>query len=237
MSAAFAAALATAAMLGLAGSGHCVAMCGGISGALGARAKGPAAFAWTHAGRIASYALAGLAFGAAGAGAGRLFDSGGLVAVPPVLSGLLLVAVGAKLARNGRGLALLDRFGARVWRWIAPVARRHGADAGPASAFLAGAAWGWLPCGMTYAALLVAAASADPVAGAATMLAFGLGTTPALVAAGAFAHRLSNLRGARIRIAAGVAIAALGLATLAAPWVAPSAHDHHRAAIGSHRSH
>jgi sulfite exporter TauE/SafE len=229
VSAAFVAALAAAAMLGLAGSGHCVAMCGGISGAFGARAKRPAAFAWSHAGRIASYAIAGLACGAAGAGAGWLFESGGFAVVPPILSGLLLVAVGAKLARNGRGIALVDRLGARAWRFVAPLARRHGAGDGAAASFVAGAAWGWLPCGMTYAALVIAAASGGALEGAATMLVFGLGTTPALVAAGALLARVRALQGVRIRRAAGLAVVAIGVAVGASPFLAshgPGAHAH-----------
>ncbi len=41
-----------------------------------------------------------------------------------------------------------------------------------------------MPCGLVYAALLKAAGSADLLAGALTMLAFGLGTSVALLAVG-----------------------------------------------------
>ena len=41
-----------------------------------------------------------------------------------------------------------------------------------------GLLWGLLPCGLVLTALLLAAVSAHPTAGAATMLAFGLGTIP-----------------------------------------------------------
>jgi sulfite exporter TauE/SafE len=59
--------------------------------------------------------------------------------------------------------------------------------------YLLGVALGFLPCGFLYAALAAAAASADPLHGAVAMLAFGLGTVPALIAVGvagqAAAHR------------------------------------------------
>ena len=50
--------------------------------------------------------------------------------------------------------------------------------------FLLGMLLGFLPCGLLYGALTAAAATANPLAGAATMLAFGAGTIPALVAIG-----------------------------------------------------
>jgi sulfite exporter TauE/SafE len=49
---------------------------------------------------------------------------------------------------------------------------------------LLGALLGFLPCGLLYAALVAAASTHAPIQGAAAMLAFGLGTVPALVAVG-----------------------------------------------------
>jgi hypothetical protein len=46
-----------------------------------------------------------------------------------------------------------------------------------------GLAWGWLPCGMTYSMLLLAATTASVSLGAAVMFAFGLGTLPSMVTA------------------------------------------------------
>ena len=50
--------------------------------------------------------------------------------------------------------------------------------------YLLGVALGFLPCGFLYAALAAAAASASAPGGALAMLAFGLGTIPALVVVG-----------------------------------------------------
>jgi hypothetical protein len=55
---------------------------------------------------------------------------------------------------------------------------------GTGGGYLLGVALGFLPCGFLYAALAASAASASPVRGAVAMLAFGLGTVPALIAVG-----------------------------------------------------
>ena len=52
------------------------------------------------------------------------------------------------------------------------------------SKFVLGLAMGFLPCGFLYAGLLKAMETADPLAGAGTMLAFGLGTAGALLLTG-----------------------------------------------------
>jgi sulfite exporter TauE/SafE len=87
-------------------------------------------------------------------------------------------------------------------------------------ALAAGMLWGWLPCGMAYGVLSVAWLSADPVHGAAIMAVFGLGTLPALVAASGLAARIGAAAGSPAwRAAAGCAIAAIGMLSIAGPWL------------------
>jgi sulfite exporter TauE/SafE len=57
-----------------------------------------------------------------------------------------------------------------------------------------GAIWGWLPCGLSYTMLLVALVSGSALRGAAVMLAFGLGTLPALLGVGMLATTWRRLR-------------------------------------------
>jgi sulfite exporter TauE/SafE len=70
-------------------------------------------------------------------------------------------------------------WGAMIRRMTAPIDRRRAAGS-----YLLGLALGLLPCGFVYTALVAAAATAQPAWGAAAMLAFGLGTVPALVVVG-----------------------------------------------------
>jgi sulfite exporter TauE/SafE len=57
-----------------------------------------------------------------------------------------------------------------------------------ARGYALGIVLGFLPCGLLYSALGAAAATADPIAAAAGMLGFVLGTTPMLVAIGILGH-------------------------------------------------
>ena len=56
----------------------------------------------------------------------------------------------------------------------------------------AGFLWGALPCGLVYSVVALAATSGNAAGGAAVMLAFWLGTLPALLFAGISAAKLSQ---------------------------------------------
>jgi hypothetical protein len=180
--------LAAAAALGLAGSVHCLGMCGGIAAAAGARAQDgtPAARAALAGiafslGRVGGYALLGAAVGAL---------VGAAVAQVPVrpfaiglraLAGLLMFLMGLSLL-TGRDLLSLERLGGRAWQHIRSLAARVlGLPRALRFAAL-GVLWGFLPCGLVYSALALAATGGSGPAGAATMLAFGAGTLPAMLA-------------------------------------------------------
>ena len=64
--------------------------------------------------------------------------------------------------------------------------------------------------------LLLAATTADPASGALVMAAFGLGTTPAMLATGLSASKLAQFMNGK-RLGAGLLIILLGLATIAMP--------------------
>jgi sulfite exporter TauE/SafE len=186
-------------MAGVLGSGHCMAMCGGIAGSLGAlaaRAPGRGALAAAlqfHAGRLSGYAALGAltagVLGMAG-GAGGVPDWGKWLRAVTVL---LILAMGLHYALGWRGLGRLERWGSRLWGRIAPFAGRAGARGDAAGRFLLGLCWGWLPCGLVYTVLLTAAASGRAPDGALIMLAFGVGTLPSMLGMTVAAPGLSGL--------------------------------------------
>jgi len=218
-------------LAGLFGSIHCAGMCGGIVGALSVArgASGARAFpvpvrtvttvapAVAHvlaynAGRIASYATAGALAGAAAGSAGRLAGLPALQLGAYVAANLMLVALGMYLMDAWRGLALLEQGGQLLWRRIAPQLARLGQPDTPGRMFMAGALWGWLPCGMVYSMLALAMLSGSAAGGAAVMLAFGLGTLPMLAAIGMAGLRVRALLGLRqVRLASGLLILGFGL--------------------------
>jgi hypothetical protein len=166
---------AAAFVLGLTGSGHCLAMCGPL--VVCAPTRRLASQAAYHGGRVGLY----IALGAAAGVTGAAVTAPGWRDALAVLAGVLLVC--AALGHAGRFFtsgvpAWLSRPITRVIGLMAVWARQHGVG-GP---FVLGLLNALLPCGWLYGALAAAAGLGGPVAGARFMTAFGLGTVPALVA-------------------------------------------------------
>lgn len=219
--------------LGLASQVHCLGMCGGIVGAFsaagqGERLRGAAraghALAY-NGGRVTSYAMAGAILGALGAGAlAAVTVSWGHLALR-VIAGIVLVISGlALLGRLPRGL-LLEQLGLSLWRHLQPLARRLLPIDSVPRAFAAGLLWGWLPCALVYSTLLFAMSRAVPTESAAVMVAFGAGTSPAMVGAAWLGqHAADWLRRPRVRQAAGIALVCIGLAY---PWIGGWLHGAH----------
>ena len=216
----------------LLGGLHCAGMCGGFVGAL--QMNRPAnvssrelAFGY-HAGRITSYTTAGALLGLVG---GAVYTQElltlqvGLLAV----GGVLLLALGASVATGNRWMRRLEGVGVGVWRIVGPIGRRVYPPRTSGQAYLAGLAWGWIPCGMVYAVLPLALVAGGILQGAIVMLAFGLGTLPAMTAIDVAASRMSGgaLTAGRgwLKLAAGAVVIAFGLSGLA-----------HAARIAGHQS-
>lgn len=210
--------LLAAFVAGLMGGAHCAAMCGGIVGAVcRPRADDNAGGQWRHAlayngGRIFSYSVAGALAGALGQGGLAL--RGGPLAQQMLMfiagATLLLMALYvAGVTPVARGL---EAAGSVVWRRIQPYSRWFlPADSVPRALGL-GAVWGWLPCGMVYAVLLTAMATADARQGALVMLAFGLGTLPNILAIAMLFGQFGKFAALRpVRLAAGMIIGGLGI--------------------------
>jgi sulfite exporter TauE/SafE len=217
---------------GLLGSTHCVLMCGGIAGALGLGA--PAGGACNsqslrfpvlyNLGRIASYTVAGGIAGTIGGGTLALAGLPQFGRAFALLAALVIVVVGLRLATGGRHFGWFDRAGAAAWRHIAPLTRGLFPVTSPARAFGVGLAWGWLPCGMSYAMLTAALLTGSAWAGASLMAMFGIGTLPAMLALSSGATKL--LRPAT-RSLGGALLMVMGVASGAALLKGDSHLFHH----------
>jgi hypothetical protein len=215
-------ALGAAFIAGLMGSMHCMAMCGGLTTAFGVLPSG--GLRWQplvyQFGRIASYGLAGSIAGTAGAVAGAGFETSHWGAVLRVGTALLIVLIGLNLAvgsgSQARWLRVPERWGARLWRRVVPTLRARLPREPTLRALTLGMLWGWLPCGLVYSVLLIAAFSGSAVRGGATMMAFGLGTLPALLGLSYLSTRWLQRRNALARIL-GAVVVACGLWTAAMP--------------------
>jgi len=216
---------------GLVGSVHCAGMCGGIVGAFSMAAPrrafpvavvsantsalaldGALRVLAYNAGRIGSYMAAGALAGGLLGGVRQLAGAAPLQLAAYWLANLMLVALGLYLMDAWHGLAKLESVGKLLWSRLQPLTRRLLPVDHPVKALALGALWGWLPCGMVYSMLMSAMLSGSAGSGAAVMLAFGLGTLPALITLGIFGNLLqtwTRRRGARL--GAGLLVLSFGL--------------------------
>lgn len=231
--------LAAAFITGFLGSVHCFGMCGGISGlfAINAsvaslRTQIPKAIAY-NIGRILSYAFLGVTVAVLGKSAVASIPD--LMAPIRLTSGALIIFVGLQLAFGWRILAPLENAGARLWKRIAPAAKGLVPVETTTQALGLGLIWGWLPCGLVYSVLLLAATTAEATSGGMVMIAFGLGTMPAMVATGVSASKLAQFMSGK-RMGAGILIIVLGLATIAMPVMKMSGTQEHSGHSGHNMS-
>lgn len=190
-------------MLGLVSSLHCVQMCGPIvlsySVAVSELTKSASAGSSVtallrnhvayNAGRILTYAALGALAGVAGGTLGLLGRLAGFTHTIAVVSGVLMVVAGITML----GVIPTRVLGSNLLRIPSAFLRRVGrllSATGAGNRFLLGLALGFLPCGLIYAALLKAMATGSALAGACSMLAFGLGTAGALLALGVFSSAI-----------------------------------------------
>ena len=217
--------LGAAFLLGLAASGHCIVMCGGISAALGmATAKDargrtrPALLLTYQLGRIASYALAGLLLAGILGGLVSLLDIESVRRALRAVSALALL-LGALVA-FGRVRDPGIGIGRMLWPKLAPLGRKLLPVKTLPRGFAFGMVWGWMPCGFVYSVLLIATLQLDAGRGAMTMAAFGLGTAPALFIAAFGAERLKGFASRpAARHLAGSVLVLGALLTFVGPWV------------------
>ena len=217
-------------VVALMGAGHCLGMCGGIVGAL-SMAAASSRERWLrlflyNIGRLSSYSLLGAVVGVFG----FVFEQ---ILGPwlRLVAGLLLILMGFYLANWWRALVWLEKGGAYLWRFLQPLGKKLLPLNAPWQALPLGMLWGFLPCGLVYTALAFAASQGDGVSGALIMLAFGLGTLPAIIVSGALAVQLQTLlANASLRVMMALMLIAFGVWTSAvafshASHVSSAAHS------------
>lgn len=174
---------------GLASSlGHCLGMCGSIVAAYTMSRQGPASGGITmrlqpqlvlNVGRLITYGILGAVMGLAGSALDLMGRAAGWQGVLSIIAGVLMLFVGLSLTGlipsvENPTSPLYRLLG--VSRQIGRLLSRQGRWSGLGIGIL----WGLLPCGLVFAVEINAASTGDPLQGALVMVAFGLGTVPAL---------------------------------------------------------
>ncbi|GAA2214746.1 hypothetical protein GCM10009850_102110 [Nonomuraea monospora] len=187
----------------LAGTATCTAAQGGLLVGLtdGRRGHDPALVGWFLAGRLVSYTAAGALLGLLGSA----------VSLPPQARAVLLVMAGITVV--GFAIRLMRRTGCSAPE--PPPSSRYRAP-------LLGAATILVPCGVTLGVEMIAVSSGSPLAGAAAMAGFVLGTAPAFALLGYVLRRVSRTRLARWAglVAVGAGLWTVGAGVNLGGWLA-----------------
>lgn len=172
----------TALVLGLAGSFHCIGMCGPIAFVLPVDRSSKSKLIFQtilyHLGRIISYSLIGLLFGFIGKG---LYLAGFQQRLS-ILMGVVMIAIvliPAKIFNK-------YNFSKPLYQIIGKVKQKLGSYLTKKSnkaLFLIGFFNGFLPCGLVYMALLGSISTGNVLNGALYMSVFGIGTIPLMTGA------------------------------------------------------
>ncbi|WP_017713774.1 urease accessory protein UreH domain-containing protein [Prochlorothrix hollandica] len=218
--------------LGFLGSfGHCLGMCGPLSlaftlpqgqGTQPPDRSQPLRFQLLlNLGRILSYGLVGAAIGWVGS---VLLAGGQMAGIGSDLRRIMGWGTGGLLVWFGLGqvspgllpsLPLLNPMAqGRLHDRLSRTMARLGQGSSVWTPLGLGLVWGFMPCGFLYAAQIKAADSGHWLQGAATMVAFGLGTTPTLVGVGVSAGLLSRDRRSQLFRMGGWITLIIGLLTL-----------------------
>ncbi len=219
-------------LLGFFSTIHCIGMCGGIIGALSLglppeiRNRKSRLFHFIlsyNIGRLLSYSTAGLIAGAVGTGV--LQNSGftyghGILRAAGVF---MMVIIGIYLMGWLPQLASIEKIGGPVWKKLEPFGRKLMPVTTISKALVYGLIWGWLPCGLVYFVLIWALTTGSAINGALTMLAFGAGTLPSLLAAGFMASWITRFsRSAATRQIVGMIIIIMAIGSIFIPM------EHHQ---------
>lgn len=185
--------------IGLVGAGHCMGMCGGIASMLTMGQSQPSKWVplFYNSGRLMSYALIGAVIGGAVSSISTISELNNALIWLRLAAALFMILLACYIGRWWQGLLVIEKFGQSLWRVISPAGKSLLPLKSPIHALPFGFIWGWLPCGLVYSMLTWSAVAGSALNGALVMLAFGLGTLPAMLLVGhsaAFLHKLQNSR-------------------------------------------
>ncbi len=216
----------TALFIGLAGSFHCIGMCGPIALALpvnhGSKFSLIAGRTLYNLGRAFTYAFIGFFAGLVG----QSLSLAGAQQAVSIFSGMLILIIVLMPSRVSSKLSLLKpAYGFTSW-----LKKKFGlllTKKSLNSIFFIGLLNGFLPCGMVYLALAGALATAGILDGATYMFLFGLGTLPVMLAVSLAGNFISIEARSRINRLVPVFMVALAILfilrgmNLGIPYISP----------------
>ncbi|OAH57953.1 MULTISPECIES: sulfite exporter TauE/SafE family protein [Bacillaceae] len=198
-------------LTGLLSAPHCVGMCGGIMSTWTLQSKAPllqTVMAY-NVGRIITYMVVGGFMGFIGSfvdAAGRIV---GLQGMANILGGLFIL------------LWVFKKYSLPITKWtpiqlpiVQNILAKNKEKVGVFPIFFSGLLLGFLPCGLTYAMHMKAAATGSTWSGVITLLFFGIGTLPALLVVGLFSVALSKTLRSKVLLFANALAVFIGIVSI-----------------------
>jgi len=197
-------------LAGLGGSLHCVGMCGGLVTASTRDKKGVVLY---QLGRLFGYSLLGIFAGTIGNILALQKGSPILTLLPAITLGVMFIVWGMGALRGTRVEipmpGIYHRAYKNVWSTV-----MGSSGSSPYRPMGVGFFSIFLPCGLLYGIVIVAAAFQDPVKGALAMFFFWLGTVPAMGLAPGFFKKILGALFSKSPKILGFTFVALGLLTI-----------------------
>lgn len=180
-------------IIGLAGSFHCIGMCGPIAMSLPSHSDSR----WTflrgriiyNSGRIISYSVIGAVFGFFGS---RIFLFGAQRSLSIVIGVLILISVIINI--SGKRYSVNYNFLSSIYTGFKNLFGKYYKKKSSVALLMIGIMNGFLPCGFVYIALSGALLTGEVSSGVIYMILFGLGTIPLMLGISFFGNPDLKLR-------------------------------------------
>lgn len=202
--------LASAFILGLLGSFHCVGMCGPIAFMLPVDQtnayKKLSQITIYHFGRLLAYSIIGLIFGLIG----KSLSIFGFQQQLSIIIGVLMIVfvlIPQKTLNKYNFSKPIYKLISKVKSALGKALKRRTADTFLTIGFLNG----FLPCGLVYMAVFAAIASGNALSGSLYMSIFGLGTIPLMTTAIYFSQFLKGSLRQKIQKAIPILVVIIGI--------------------------
>lgn len=197
-------------LVGIGGGLHCIGMCGGLATGCTTKKNGNLYY---QSGRLLSYTLLGLFAGTMGSF--LLFKQDSVIStlLPAIFIGIVFIYWGLKPWLPRFKISLppkLQKIHLSMWhKYLGPEYKDKNI-----APFMIGSLSIFLPCGLLYGVVLALASFQSPPLAALSMLAFGLGTLPAMALAPALIKKVLSPLGKKLPIFTSLILVGFGLFTV-----------------------
>lgn len=207
-------------LIGLFSGFHCIAMCGGLCAVI-CQNQSRKIILITNIGRVITYVFLGCVFAGIIQGASMKINLTVVGVVLRALMGISLILLGVSIITQTKTKVLNNSFNLPLWKQASTRLKALKNKQSPGAFLIKGMLWGFIPCGLLYGLLLVAATTQNALNGGLFMLFFGMGTILPLLISQELFKNLKQIIGLKfIRTSASAFVIIIGFWIVVSPWFA-----------------